>query len=445
MNITPKHNAVTLTLPATRELLKIATGCVENTAFSLGLRDEKLTKLLFATEEIFLHLARVTGKGKILSIQIEKGSTAVILCFYIESKAVNLKAMNIVSSDEIGKMLEDEDFNRMGLLFAVTFIDNFRIEHTGNHLYKIFLKQQKEYPEITKKDAIRIHAEPPFSIEENLSAASLQYAAEQAFLLYPDHIYSTTFRQPGRFSDMVKGGELKAIILKDSIGRICGLTVWETKEKSVSFYGPYLFIDNLRKEASEKLVDSFISRVARNEFLMIFTSQATEDLPTEQFDELGTLRYCRHGNDCMVIRSYGRHLREDSGIAVWSHPRLTPFLKREYSRLVMLRDIRETGSHGTREDDASVFAVELDRRLSQAVIRPMLNGNDIRLNLELHITSLAKRGINNIVCIIDLGYGWQAEMADLLMDLAFSPQLLQPLAGKGDFVIFQYTNHKTIL
>ena len=86
----------------------------------------------------------------------------------------------------------------------------------------------------------------------------------------------------------------------------------------------------------------------------------------------------------------------------------------------------------------SVFATETRLALAEAVIRPMLDGQDRAQNLADHTSTLKAGGYRNIFFHMDLAEGWQASMAGELMDAGFAPLLLAPDAAKGDLVIFQY-------
>lgn len=439
MNSKIVNRSISLKLPSQTQFLPIAQDCVEKASELFGLTGVKLMKLGLAVEEIFLHLARLTDGEKEISLHIIPGSISVDIQFELQSDSLNLSAMNIVSADDVQTMLEQEDFNQIGLLLAASFIDKFYLKHLSESRYSLLLSQEKEYPQLTSGTFDSFSAKPPFVLDESPTANTLQQACIQALALYPEQAYSTTFQQPGRFSDLVQGGDLAALVLKDSVGSICGLIIWEKgEEKSVTFYGPYIFTDTHREKAAAQIVEGFIGFVARSRAIITFTSQATNMLPMAQFESLGELRYCPPKGNCLTLQSCYRHLREDHGETVWAHPALIPFLEEHYERLVLIRHIQATGEHGETRADASVFGVELDSLQSLAIIKPMLNGQDISQNISLHVASLRKQKIHNIICILDLAIGWQGAMAGPLMEQGFTAQFVQPLAGRGDCVIFQY-------
>lgn len=439
MDSNNEYEGVHLTLPAQPAFVSLAESCVEQAAELLGLSGDKLMKLGLAVEEIFLHLVRVATGEKPISLQVVPGSISVGVHIDLHSDSLNLKAMNIVSSDDVQGLVEREDFDQIGLLLAAHLIDNFLIEQVAAGTYRLSLRQERVYPKTTISDCKPFQAQMPFVLDETPSVSTLQRACILAFASYPDQAFRPNFETPGRFTDLVQGGDFAAFVLKDATGGVCGLILWEeTGKESVVFNGPYLFTRNNRREGAMILVEAFIGRVARSPAIIAFTHQATDMLPMEQFELLGALHYCPPEKECLILQAYYRHLHEDHGASVWAHPDLVPFLEKEYERLFLVRTIMTTADYGETRADVSVFGVELDKNRSLAIIRPMLNGYDISRNIGRHLATLQQQDIRNIVFILDLASGWQAEMAGPLMAAGFSAQLIQPLAGRGDCVVFQY-------
>ncbi len=433
--------SIKLSLPAQAPFMVLAQNCVEGASKVLGLSDGKTMRLSLAIEEIFLHLVRMSGGGdRNISLSISRGAISVDVQFELQSEDLDLQAMNIVSSDDVQSLIEKEDFNNIGLLIASRFIDKFLINNVSRYNYSLLLRQENEYPQIEPSEFKPFIAAPPFKVDDDPQPSSLHQACIQALALYPDQIFNTTFRQPGRLSDLVTGGEFAALVIQDSIGSICGLLIWELNaEKSVNFHGPYIFTENLKDEVAQQLSDTFINMVARSQAIIAFTRQATDELPMQQFESLGQLKYCLPEEKCLTLQACYRHLRDDDGEAVWADPSLVPFLNKEYDRLVLVRDIRETGEHGERKADSSVFAVEINKMNSVAILKPMIDGKDIKNNIDRHVTNLLKENVNNVICILDLGVGWQAAISGILLEQGFRAQVILPLAGLSDNVVFQYT------
>jgi hypothetical protein len=435
----PENAKVSLELPARSDFLPLVQDCVEKGAALFGLKDAQLMGLNLAVEEIFLHLCRVSRAGEAVALTLVPAPTGVDVRFSVPSGALRLGGLNIVAADAIESLLDQEDFNQIGLLLAAGFIDFFSLQMTADQRCLLNLRQERGYPAVPPlKSAKKNQPSPPFRIVKQPSSETLQQACLQVAAHYPSYMYAVQFRQPGKFADLVRGGELQALVVEDAIGTICGMLSWVADSgKAIRFHGPYVFVDQ-HQDISTLLVEECISRIARTRANIMFTTQATEELPMEQFETLGTLSYCPEEDSCVTLTSCYRHLREDRGLAVWSHPDLEPFLRSEYERLVLLRDIRLTGDHGAGRDDNSVFGLDLDKESRLAIIRPLLDGRDIGDNLALHLTHLVKRQVSNVLCIIDLGLGWQAAMSRELLQQGFVPRLIEPLAGKGDCVVFQY-------
>lgn len=441
MDLNNEDQSIKLSLPAQASFMPLAQDCVESASKLLGLSGGKLMRLSLAIEEIFLHLVRVSRGGeKNISLSIRPGAISVDVQFELQSETLDLRAMNIVSSDDVQSLLEQEDFDNIGLLIASRFIDTFFIKSVSRYNYSLLLRQEKEYPQIKKSEFVPFVAKPPFTVDTQPQPSSLHQACIQALALYPEQLFNTTFKQPGRLSDLVSGGELAALVLQDSIGSISGLLIWELKaEKSVVFHGPYIFTENLREEVAQQLSDVFINMIARSQAIITFSRQATNELPVQQFESLGQMQYCLPEDKCLTLQACYRHLRDDDGEAIWADPSLLSFLKKEYERLVLIRDIREVGEHGERKVESSVFAVELNKENSVAILKPMIDGMDIKDNIGRHVTNLLNENIHNIICILDLGVGWQAAISGALLEQGFTAQFILPLAGVSDNVVFQYT------
>lgn len=436
----PGQQSVDLRLPARADFLPLVQNCVEKGATISGLSENRLMGLVLAAEEIFLHLCQVSRPGERISLRLSPAPTGVDLQFSVKSKALQLGGLNIVATDGVESLLAKEDFNQIGLLLAAGFTDHFSLHMPGEQECILQLRQEREYPDPGNQSAGERHqAAEPFQLTTAPTTQILQLACLQTTAYYPPYLYTNQFRHPGKFADLVLGKELACLLLQDAMGSTCGMICWETSsERAVRFFGPYVFCSNDQQEIARQLTDFFIGRVARTRANIVFTAQATDDLPMQQFEQLGTLDYCPPDEQCVSLQACYRHMREDHGMALWCHPALEEFLRREYTRLVLIRDIRLTGEMGAHQDDTSVFGLDMNRSSSLAIIRPLLDGRDMTENLALHISHLIKQNIHNIRCIIDLGHGWQAAMAGALLEQGFTPGFIQPLAGSGDCVVFQY-------
>ena len=437
-----KTSKVILTVPAQADFLSVVRESVEKGAALFGLAEMNLMGLSLAVEEIFLHLCRVSGTGESLSLSLAQVATGVDLEFTIKAAALSIGGLNVVTGNKVESLIEQEDFNQIGLLLAAGFIDHFSLRQSSAREYSLLLRQERGYPEASVQETTKQRvSKPPFSVVSSAPAELLEQACLQVLGLYPAYLYAPFYRYPGKFSDLIRGDELSALVVIDTTGAVCGLISWiPDSGGAIRFHGPYVFSTDYDDDIATLLVDEFIGQVVRTSAKIVFTSQATNALPMNRFELLGTLDYYTDNKECTTLTSCYYHLREDHGLAVWAHPELADFLEKEYERLFLPREIRLTTDHGGERDEASVFGLKLNKKSGLAIITPLLDGMDIQQNMSLHLQHLVSQQISNILCIIDVGHGWQAQMSGVLLQQGFTPRLVQPLAGKGDCVVFQYAS-----
>lgn len=175
-----------------------------------------------------------------------------------------------------------------------------------------------------------------------------------------------------------------------------------------------------------------IQRAARTEALGLFSGRATADLPQSDFECLGYL------DKDKAVKIWYRHLGEDPGAVVWSHPDLIPFLEAQYQSLILMRQIRPVQDMGEAIPDRSVLSTRLSPRLSEATLMPLVGGKDMGGCLANHVQTLKAEGYTSILLLIDLAQGWQASLAGPAMDKGFTPKMILPYGGSSDQVVFQY-------
>jgi hypothetical protein len=238
---------------------------------------------------------------------------------------------------------------------------------------------------------------------------------------------------------MAASGAYHAAIAVDKAGHIGGGLVWRWEtQRLVKFFGPYLLNQPRESSMSQALVDACMSSIARSGSIGLINRCPTPELPKQYFESLGSLTFKTAAGAATEIASCYRHLEEDAGLAVWSHPSLEPFLDKEYRRLVFAREIRLVRDEGERSSPYSVLSAEFDRGSSRVTLYPIWLGEDARETVSAHIEALVKENIPNIFFEMDLGKSWQCHYAPALLDSGFEPRLVLPYAGYGDLVVFQY-------
>jgi hypothetical protein len=427
------RQSVSIAIQADAAWVPLAQAAAENGAKVFRLSPAKTLRLVMGVEELLLYLAD-TFPEKAICITIREGSTFISAEAEFESVETDLSALNIattVGADEQGMSAA------MPLLLASKMTDAFHVERLKGKT-KISLTVDRVYPEAEVPALVRRDVHGQVSIVPASEPAMVLDACTAARGIYPAHQVPIWFKTPGKVADMVAAGEINILLAVDTSGATCGMICWETvSEGSAAFFGPYSFSEDAT--ISARLAEEMTVALGRTAAKIVFSNIATEDMSRHGFEPLGEVRYhAADGNGASVLPVWFRQLREDFGATVWAHEDFVPYLKKKYDEHVLMRDIRPTGDMGERVADASVFSARLSRELSEAVLRPMLNGTDNAPNLQRHVNALRTEGFKNIFFYVDLSSGWQAALGGDLLANGFVPTLLLPHGGQSDLVMFQY-------
>ena len=133
-----------------------------------------------------------------------------------------------------------------------------------------------------------------------------------------------------------------------------------------------------------------------------------------------------------------RLLHEDPGSIAWVHPALEDFLRHEYDRLVLPREMSCVTSHGEQYPRHSLISTRFDRWQASATLRPLWFGTDFDQNLARHLQLLQQEGILNIFFYLDVGQSWQVAFTPALLQHGFQPFAIFPYFGEGDVVLFHF-------
>ncbi len=256
---------------------------------------------------------------------------------------------------------------------------------------------------------------------------------------YREKITPDFFKYPGKLVDMVKGGDYRAALAVGKDSHVGGGIVWRRRsDRLVECYGPYLFNQGPHASMGSALLDACLTAIARTQAVVLSNQFPTDDLPEGYFEAVGTVDLHREDGSTVFQDIYFRHLHEDPGAFVWSHPQLQDFLSKAFDELVLPREIHLVTDRGEFKSRFSVFTARFNRAQNSVFLKPIRFGTDFRENIVNHLSLFSRESIPNVFFTMDLGVSWQAHFTPALLDNGFEPQILLPYGGEGDLVFFQW-------
>jgi len=442
-----RDQSVFLRLAAEARFIPLVQGVVEQGAAAFGLERAKALRLTMAAEELLSHLAE-TSAGVVVDLTLTPGGWCVRADFSFAADPSDLWATNLAAREDIGP---GRSMDRLGLLLAARMSDGFEIRLDGRVVH-LELRQDHAYEAVAPRPPRAADARGEVRVADDPEPALIREACALAVDHYPAHQVNETFFTPGKAAHMAARGDMSVAVAVDGAGAPAGLMTWRSpSERSVGFCGPYVFV---RGGGTAGILEArMLAAVARTRAVSLFSELATADLTAENYELLGRLPLGRPGPRAEMpddgtkegpeagragveLDILFRHLREDSGRAIWAHRSLRPFLEAAYDRLVLMRDLREVDHAGADLPERSVFSARLRPELGIATLSPMVAGRDADQAVADHVRALTHDGYRSIFFRLDLAHGWQAALAGSLIRGGFSPRLVLPDAGQSDMVVF---------
>ena len=415
-------------------LMPVATSFVEQTALAYGLGPAEAMKLTLAVEEIFTFLCGLAQPEETLEIDCENLGYGVAADLRIGRGNFNMRAFNLTASISPD---DEASLEEMGLVLAARLVERLQVVEQGEYGLSLRLIKEKTYPAQAVFTGV-IPAPKGRHRAVTPDPEMLKHFLGLVNRYYETRFFPPSFTLPGKVVDMAAQGEYEAVLAVDEAGNVGGGLIWSgVGQRTVECFGPYVFQDEAATELGEILMDACLGRIARTRTVGLFTRYATPALPVEYFESLGQLvLFGPQGPQPQP--AYYRLLHEDPGCSVWSHQDLEEFLKQEYQRLVLPREIRLCGHQGENMPEDSVLAAELRRETGSALLHPLKAGTDARQNLAQHVRLLENEHLANIYFEMDLGQAWQTMFTPALLANDFMPRLVIPYGGENDRVVFQY-------
>ncbi len=430
------HPSLILSLDAETRFLPVVMQFVETSATAFGMGKENSLQLCLASEEIYLYLCERICPGRPLEIECLNGIYYTRIYFRFEVSEMNMSGLNITST--IGHDYE-ADLSEMGLLIAARSVDSLNIHSEKRNHVSLIVTKEKAYPPVEEPASLpadtKVHSiEKPDGEDVKRFALRVAQCGTGGFMPF-------FFRYPGKVADMVASGEYKAFVAlnakRDIVG---GILFYNRTEKIVQCFGPYVFAGDSKEETTGSLLDACVADVVRSKSLGLLSISGLPESLKTRFEQLGSILFLRKDDAPMELYYYFRHLHEDPVCEVWMHGDIENFLRGEYERLVLAREMRAVQTMGETRSGSSIFSAEMRSERSETMLRPLWPGVDLETNVRRHVRFLKQEGILNIFCELDLGVSWHASLIPVLTGNGFRPKILLPFSGRSDLVIFQ--NHE---
>ncbi|WP_284151591.1 ATP-binding protein [Desulfofustis limnaeus] len=418
---------LSLRIPAEAAFIPTAMTFADTAARGLGLDDRSARTLMLATEEVAAYLCRIGLHGHAIAIECIGGGYFIEIRITLPVSHLQLRAFNLTARLDLN---DETDLDQMGLLLASRMTDRFHITRSeAGHLILHLIKEYS-YPEIADDQLEEIPATGDQFRVEVADPARIKWLARSVVRHYPSTHYPPSFRYPGKITDMVAAGACQVLVAVGPGGELLGGLAWQwIGDKTVELFGVYLLHHRHRPEIAGELLETCLNSIARTSALALLCRNPTEAVPDGYLEALTA-------PDVQPTALF-RLLYEETGAVVWSHPELVDFLRKEYRRLFLPRDIQTVTDDGETREPHSVLSCEIDRHRRAATLRPLLPGTDCRDNLAEHLSLFAREQLQSIYLELDLGHAWQAVFVPAALQLGFVPRLILPHAGQADLVVFE--------
>jgi len=432
----PKPHTASASFPFAAPFLPLAIEFTEKAANAFGFGLREIAGLVLAVEEIYsCYLDQLAGAAGIdLLLDNERYQLRLDLRFRMAHP--KLRAFNLTYRVDP----DDEDsLAGLGLMIAARSVTRLSIEFGSDEQVCLHMIRERDYPtamplarpEAPSTAAVRLYAP---SREDLRYFGGLLASGQNAFL-------PSFLERPEMAADMMACDALGAILA--SVGEtLAGGLFWRRlSESTIELFGPYLLFPDTDDDLLTRLLDEAVGRISRSGARALLRRQGPLRGFERFFDFLGELKLAStpvagEAGEDRLWPHYYKQLREESGGVVYAEPRFAAFLRAEYDRLCLPRQVRETSSASQGTGDASVLSVDFEHRRSLATLRLLAQGNDLAENLAAHISLLAHEQIGNVFVEIDSGRDEEIGFVSVLYAAGFLPRLLMPDAGRGDLVVF---------
>lgn len=431
-----ERNHLNVRLRSRTELVPVVLGLVENSARVYGLAKTEVLQLTLAAEEIYVYLSRHVCPNAPMEILLANGIYYTRVSFLFPITELNLPCLNVPSAENLD---EESGLEELGLIIAMRFADRLHIIRKKHDHVELSIVKERIYPQA--HDGIIPKPPHPFNIrfDEADEETIKRFAIMTGQHLSRDIPRPAFLSYPGKVVDMVSSGEYGIIVARTDRDEIAGGVVFRhMNERVLEFFGPYIFADEQFEELGKLLVDQLITKAARTKVMAIMSFFGLPRRLRDSFEHLGSFELYREGNRSHLVHTMFRLLHEDPTAIVYTDAVLVDYLREQYGRLLLAREIRTVNTLGETHRGSSIFSTDFEKEISRVTVKPMWPGDDVEENIVRHVAALKNERILNIFFEIDLGVSWHAGMIPAILSQGFKPKFVIPFAGHSDLVVFQY-------
>ncbi len=416
-----------LEIPARTSFLPIAIAFAEHTARGFGLDRESAGALALATEEVVAGLCGLDDPDLELKLDAHDGVYYTDLTITIPYTELALGKMNLTAAID-----SEEDLDNIGWMLAGRMVDGFTIEHQGKRSTRFHLRKHRTYPDFEGEASMP--APGAMVVDVRLgSGHDLVLFAQRVLQSGTPLLNRWLMDPPARLAGLVESGEFEVLLgYSDRGDPVAGLVLDRTRPNLALIDGPHL-IDQ-PDSVSHRLFHAALERLARTSLVGV-VSETLAEVTEGEMEFLGGRKFHLESGSVLATRAYYRGLREDHGGMIWATPWLEDFLRGEFRRLCLPRDLQIWRPLPGESQAASVLSCTFRRHRSECRLQPVLAGQDIAENIVAHLRLAREEGYLNVTFELDLGQPFHLAFAEPLRDLGFQPRVLLPGAGRGDLLL----------
>lgn len=416
-----------LSINAENNYLPVVTSFVENYCKSVNFPASESKSLILITEEIFTYLCNInSGCGIKLTCIYKKYK--IELDWRFSAKNFNPRAFNITYSVDPEN---DSSLQEMGLMIANRISDNFKISLENDEIV-ISVSKLKNYRSSENEYDYKPKTNEKYKIinpdKQQMILLSLLISGYENNKQLPGYLLNNYL-----LADLYDENEIFAKVITGENGLVAGGIIWKKYGlETVEMEGPFLADLSDNEQTAIRLVESCIESIGKENIKGLICINRGRYFPESYFEVIGT-----KGEN----KIYFREMHEDSGSVAWVNKGIKSFLEKKYSELFLPREIITVPDNDYTNEKYSVISSGLQRSSDSVYMSPMLFGQDFTENLKEHLNFFIQESYKEIFFETDLGINDHSYFVPGLLKNNFTPVCIIPCGGKGDLLLFRYSEN----